>query len=166
MKLYDLIKKYGTGKGESTMWESVKYMSEIVEKMKETNEAEYWKIVKGMYATMVGKHFNEEFAMWQVEQMYFKDKNGGVHKAPYWSEEKIKNIYETHKGKIPSVYNCWDFYVAINMLKADNYCMLMEWQPNSTDEEIDAKIVQMAINYFNDEDAPHPHTKIWSYFHE
>lgn len=166
MKLYDLIKKYGTGKGEATMWESVKFMSEIIEKIKETNEAEYWKIVKGMYATMVGKHYNEEFGIWQVEQMYYKDKNGSMHKAPYWTEEKLKSIYETHKAKIPAVYNFWDFYVAINMTKADNYCMLTEWHPNTSDDEIDAKIVQMAINYFNDEDAPHPQTKIWSYFNE
>ena len=68
MKIYDVVKKYGAGKGEATMWESVKYISDALEPMKESNPEWYWKLVKGMYASMNVKHFNEEFGKWQVEQ--------------------------------------------------------------------------------------------------
>ena len=165
MKIYDVVKKYGAGKGEATMWESVKYISDALEPMKESNPEWYWKLVKGMYASMNGKHFNEEFGKWQVEQMHFKDKSGAIHKAPYWSDETIKSVYEAHKNKMNN-YPFWDFYVTLNMMKADNYCMLKGWYPNTNDEELDAKIIEMAINYLNDDDAPNPQTKIWSYFNE
>lgn len=165
MKLYDLIKKYGSGKGESTMWKSVKFLSDAIEPMKDAHPEKYWQIVKGTYASMNGKHFNEEFAEWQVEQMHFTDKNGNLHKAPYWSADKVKTIYEAHKSRIPD-YNCWDFYVTMNMVKADNYCMLKMWFPNTNEDELDSKLAEMAINYLTDPDAPHLKTKIWSYFNE
>ena len=165
MKLYDVVKKYGTGKGEATMWESVKYISETLEPMKDAHPDKYWKLVKGVYALINGKHFNEEFGKWQVEQMHFKDKSGGIHKAPYWTDDAIKSVYEAHKSKMNN-YPMWDFYVTINMMKADNYCMLKRWYQDATDEELDAKFIEMAINYLNDDDAPNPQTKIWSYFNE
>lgn len=163
MKIIDLVKKYGVGKGESAMWKSIEYISDVLEPMKKTNPEQYWKIVKGMYASMVGEHYNEEFAEWRVEQMYYEDKNGGKHKAPYWSQEKIKHIYEENKHRIPSEYNCWDFYVTMNMVKSDHYCMLKDWFPNTSEEEMNNKLVCMTINYLNDADAPYAKTKIWSY---
>lgn len=163
MKLFELIKKYGVGKGESTMWKSIEYISNELEQMKDTHPEKYWKIVKGMYASMMGEHYNEEFAEWRVEQMYFEDKNGNMHKAPYWSDEKVKSIYEGNKHKLPQEYNCWDFYVTLNMMKADNYCMLKDWFTNASEDEIDVKLVCMTINYLNDDDAPHPESKIWNY---
>jgi hypothetical protein len=48
-------------------------------------------------------------------------------------------------------------------MKADSYCMLKDWFPNASEDEIDAKLVCMTINYLNDEDAPYPESKIWNY---
>lgn len=166
MKIYDLVKKYGQGKGENVMWSSIQWMSDAIEPLKESNPGEYWRIVKGMYAAMCGEHFNEEFGKWQVEQMYYEDKAGNKHYAPYWSEEKVKSIYELNKHKIPSEYTCWDFYVTMNMIKSDNYCMLKDWFPNASEEELNGKLVCMAVNYLNDSDAPHPTSKIWNYFNK
>lgn len=162
MTIYDIVSKYGKGKGESQMWESVKYISDFIEPMKNSHKEEYWKFIKGLYASIAGKHYNEEFAEWQVEQMYFIDRTGNMHKAPYWTKETIKEIYERVKSKIPAVYNCWDFYVTLNMIKSDNYCMLKEWFPE--EESLDEKLIEMAVNYLNDKDAPYPDTKIWCYF--
>lgn len=164
MTVYDIIAKYGKGKGENQMWESVKYISDFIEPMEKSHPEEYWKFIKGLYATIAGKHYNEEFAIWQVNQMYFENKNGKVHKAPYWTTEEVKEVYESIKSKIPQVYNCWDFYVALNMIKSDNYCLLQGWFTDNSN--IDDKIIEMTINYFNDKDAPYPDSKIWCYFNK
>lgn len=162
MTIYDIVSKYGKGKGESQMWDSVKYISDFIEPMKNSHKEEYWRFIKGLYASIAGKHYNEEFAEWQVEQMYFEDKKGNIHKAPYWTKDKIKEVFETIKNKIPSTYNCWDFYVTLNMIKSDNYCMLKDWFPN--EEELDSKFIDMAINFLNDIDYENNKCKIWSYF--
>ena len=75
---------------------------------------------------------------------------------------KIKEVFETIKNKIPSTYNCWDFYVTLNMIKSDNYCMLKDWFPN--EEDLDNKFIDMAINFLNDIDYENNKCKIWTYF--
>ena len=75
MDYYDLIKTYGAGKGEKVMWMATKRISDFIEPMKEANKEAYWKMIKSTYADMCGPHYNEEFAMWEIEQMYFKDKD-------------------------------------------------------------------------------------------
>jgi hypothetical protein len=163
MTLYDLVKKYGKGLGEKSMWSSVKVISDEIDPMRESNPEWYWNLLKKTYCAMNGGHFNEEFARWQVEQMYYTDKEGTKHHAPYWNEDDMKAVYNKAKSEIPSAYNYYDFCVTMNMLKSDNYCMLKKWNPNATEEQLDAMIVDMSINYLNDPDAPYPTEKIWRY---
>ena len=37
MNIYDLVKKYGTGKGETVMWDATRMMSDALKPMKETD---------------------------------------------------------------------------------------------------------------------------------
>lgn len=165
MTVYDIIAKYGKGKGENQMWESVKYISDFIEPMENSHPEEYWKFIKGLYATIAGKHYNEEFAIWQVKQMFFEDQSGKIHKAPYWTTEEVEEMYEANRSKLPANYNFWDFYVAINMIKSDLYCLLMNWfKDSNNDRQITDKLIELTVNYFNDKDAPYPDTKIWCYF--
>lgn len=38
MTIYDIVSKYGKGKGESQMWDSVKYISDFIEPMKNSHK--------------------------------------------------------------------------------------------------------------------------------
>lgn len=162
MTYYELVKKYATGKGETAMWNSLNKVSQVVEDMRTTHPDKYWKLVKETYEAMCGPHFNEEFAMWQIEQMFFKDKNGNVHHAPNWTKEQYRQAYETYKSKLGD-YTCWDFAVTIEMQLTDYYCRLKSWFPSATDEDIKMKAVELAIDYLNDIDDEKG-GKIWKRF--
>lgn len=164
MNYYDLIKQYGTGKGEAVMWAATKRVSEYLEGLKEKEPERYWVLIKETYEDMCGPHFNEEFAKWQIEQMYFKDMNGEVHYAPNWSAQQYRNSFEMHKHKIRNkMYNCWDWAVAVEMEYTDNHCMLKRWFPDATEEDIKAKAMEMAVNFLNDDDDEED-GRIWNYF--
>lgn len=164
MHLYELIKMYGEGQGKDAMWKSVKHISDFVEKAKAALPEEYALLKKQVYADMQGGHYNEEFAMEQVQKMYYKDKSGNKHFAPYWTNDVVQKAYAEAKERIPECYNVWDFLVALNMVKADNKRLMDKWFPDMTEEQSLKAYVDLAVNYLDDEDAPHPKTKIWSYF--
>lgn len=166
MNYYDLIKKYGSGKGEAVMWAAAKRVSEYLEELKEREPERYWGIIKETYADMCGPHFNEEFAVWQIEQMFYKDMNGEVHYAPNWSVQQYRNSFEMYKSKLRNkAYTCWDWAVAIEMCYTDNHCLLKMWFPNATEDEIKAKALDMAVNYLNDDDD-NDEGRIWHRFNK
>lgn len=163
MSYYELIKEYGKGKSEAVMWASTKRVSDFLEPFKESHPKEYWALIKDTYAMMCGAHYNEEFACWQIEQMYYKDKSGSKIQSPHWTKAEYKASYEMYKGKLRDAsYNCWDWAVTIEMQRADYYCMLKEWMPDATDEEIDKKVMCLALAYLNDDDGEEG--KIWKRF--
>lgn len=51
--------------------------------------------------------------------------------------------------------------VALNMIKSDNYLLLKEWFPETNVQD---KILEMTINWLNDEDNPYGDHKVWGYF--
>lgn len=165
MTYYELIRNYGKGKGEAVMWEATKKVSELLDKMRETHKEEYWRLIKDTYAVMCGAHYNEEFAMWQIEQMYFKDKQGNVHHSPHWTKAEYVAAYESMRPKIKdATYNVWDVAVTLEMLRADYYNLLRMWMPDATEDEIDKKVVDMAVAYLNDDDGEEG--KIWKRFNK
>lgn len=162
MDYYKLIHKYGKGKGEEAMWKSVRILSEMMDELKESHPEKYWKMLKDTYASMCGPHFNEEFGEWQIEQMFFKDKNGNIHHAPNWTREQYKTVYELNKGKLKD-YTCWDFAVTVEMQYTDYYCRLRTWFPNASDDDIKMKAVELAIDYLDDIDDDEG-GKVWKRF--
>lgn len=159
---YEMIKKYGSGKGEEAMWKSVKMMGELVDELKDVDEERYWKVMKDMYSVMCGPHFNEEFGMWQIEQMYFKDKEGNIHHSPNWSKEQYRQAYEAYKGKLRD-YTCWDFAVTIEMQYTDYHCRLRNWFPSASEDDLKGKAVELALDYLDDIDDEKG-GKIWKRF--
>ena len=93
--------------------------------------------------------------------MYF-EKNGIKHYAPYWDD--ITPLYMINKKKLLHQYNKWDFMVALNMIKSDNYILLCQWFPEANEMELQDKIVEMTVNWLNDEDNPYGDGKICGYF--
>ena len=163
MNYYELIKMYGAGKPEAVMWKATKEVSEFLDDVREAHEEKFWRVMKRTYAAMVGEHYNKEFGEWRIAQMFYKDKQGNVHHAPHWTEAQYKEVYEASKAKLKNAsYTCWDMAVTLEMMWTDNVCMLREWWPNATPAELDGKMVDMALNYLNDDDDADG--KIWMRF--
>lgn len=159
-----MIKTYGEGQGKDVMWKSVRHISDFIEKSKNEHPDEYKALKKQIYADMMGGHYNEEFANEQIAKMYYKDDHGIKHYGPFWTDDKMHMAFKAAEAAIPSPYNEWDFRVTLSMIMSDNHQLLEEWFPDTTEEQMMSYIIDMATNYLDDEDAPHPKTKIWSYF--
>lgn len=160
--LYELIKTYGTGKGEATMWKSVKVISDSVEKHMDEDARD--ELNRHIFAEMSGGHYDQHFAMEDVRCMYYTDESGEKHYAPYWTPEQVSGVYEKVKREIPE-YNMWDFYVTLQMVKADNCPMLKRWFPEAPEEEMTQRVVELAVNWLKDEDWAGS-TKIWDYLNK
>lgn len=164
MTLLELIQKYGKGRGVETMWESVAIISDYIEDHKDDDEESYERLKKKVYATMCGKHYNEELGREQIESMYYTDRQGNKHYGPYWTDDAMETVYNSVSNLIPDCYTDWDFYVTLNMLKSDYCNLLTSWMPNASESDIDARLIEMSVAYLNDPDAPHNESKIWCYF--
>ena len=149
--IYDLIKKYGSSE------ETMKVLSEMLED--HLSKEEYEELSKDIYESTQGKHFDECFAKKQINKMYYEE-NGIRHYAPYW--EDTSTIYGANKRKLEHSYNKWDWEVAMNMIKSDYYPLLKKWFPS--EEDYLDKIIDLTINWLNDEDNPFGENKIWCYF--
>ena len=166
MNYHDLVKKYGAGKGESVMWAATKRVSEYLDDMKNNDPKKYWALIKETYADMCGPHFNEEFAKWQIEQMYYKDTNGEFRYSPNWNISQYKSSFETYRPKIINkTYNCWDWAVTLEMCYTDNHCLLKKWFPQSSEDDIKCKAAEMAVNFLNDDDDTED-GRIWRRFNK
>lgn len=142
----DVIKQYSNN--ETTIELLCETLKEYVP------EDEYCNLAKKIHEANVGPHFNEEFSRKQISKMYYTE-NGIKYYAPYFGE----GLYNQYKRQLKYNYNKWDFDVTLNMIKSDNYLMLKQWFP---DENLENKIIEMTINWLNDED--NTDGKIWKYF--
>lgn len=160
--LYETIKKYSSGKGEDMMWKSVELISRAVDENMPEKEREL--LIADVYGLMSGNHYNEEYAQRCVAKMYYTDKTGAKHYAPYWTVEQVRRIYDEVKEDIPN-YNEWDFYVTFNMIASDNWVLLHEWWPDITPELFARKVTELAVSWLSDVDWNCSDSKIWDYMH-
>ena len=162
MTLYDMTKKYGSGKGEPMMWDVIAVVSDAVDSS--MPEAEKHALERKIYGKLSEGHYNEQYAVEDVAKMNYRDpRTGMVRKAPYWTAETIRGIYESLKADMRG-YNCWDFYVALNNTKADNCVLFRSWWPDADMEVLTQKIAEATVNWLNDEDAPQGEGRVWRYF--
>lgn len=161
--IYELTKLYGDGKGESTMWDTVRVISAAVEEHMAVEDRDHLKMA--VYEMMSGEHFDEFFAKEAVNRMFYIDNDGKQHNGPYWTDDVIRGIYDKVKSQIRS-YNYWDFYVTLNMIASDNHGLVKDWFPNEDPQDLDKRFVQLAINWLNDPDTKHPNSKIWCYLNK
>lgn len=161
MNLYELTKKYGEGKGEGMMWQTLAIVSESIDKAMEKPEKE--KMLRLLFGKLSGGHYNEEYAKEDVAKMHYAKEDGSKHQAPYWTIPQVEEVFASVKPNIPSEYNKWDFYVTLNMIKSDNCLVIKKWFPGITPEEADKKFIELAVNWLNDEDNPYGNNKIWEY---
>lgn len=165
MNYFELIKEYGAGKGEKAMLAATQMVSDYLEPLKDSDPEGYWGLIKKTYSAMCGKHYNKDFAEHEVEKMYYTDKEGNKHHAPYWTESEVKSVYEANKTRIKSPsYGFWDFYVVLQMMKSDYCPLLMKWFPEAKADELMPKYIDLAVNWLNDDDNPYGDAKAWRYF--
>ncbi len=160
MTLYDLTKTYGSGKGEEMMWRTVAAVSDAVDEFMPPEHK--CALLRKVYGEMSGGHYNEEFAEEDIKKMYYVDRSGVKHSAPYWPASAVREIYETVKNQVRP-YNACDFNVTMNMMAADNWPLLEKWFPGMSTEERTAKTAEMAVNWLNDPDSRHIDSKTWNY---
>ena len=161
--LYEITKRMSEGKGEPMMWETVKVVSESIERaMSDKDKAE---LMAKIYGMLSGGHYDEDYAVEAVSKMYFTDKDGTKRTAPYWTIPQVSDIYEMVKDSIPAAYNEWDFYVAFQMIASDNWVLYHKWWPTITDEQFVEKVTDATVNWLDDSDNPYGDKKVWGYLH-
>lgn len=122
-------------------------------------------IYKCVYTVLNGQHYNEDLAKEQISKFWYTDKKGRKHSAPYWTEDKARELYETAQNEIPSSYNFYDFWVTLEMIKSDYENLLHEWLDTGDSTDIDESYyVKLAVNWLDDDDNPFGDSKIWGYF--
>lgn len=159
--LFEMTKMYGEGKGEATMWDAIRAISQAVEA--DMPEEARNRLKREMYEMMNGQHFDEFYAREAVAKMYYVDSAGDQHMAPYWTETAVKDIYDQVRQSIRP-YNFWDFYVTLNMIASDNHSLVEQWFPDESGPERDRRFVSMAVNWLKDPDAKNADSKIWCYY--
>ena len=137
---------------EKQMWESIGSVSDLLCGIKDAHPDLYWKFLREQAGIMNGGHYNEEFAMHDVSQIEYTDKEGKSHKGAYWTCGQIEDA--TKGMTFPSGTTKYDKFVAFNSFWADT-CKVL------TDEQILQAAYQF---YFADEDFPKERgAKIWCY---
>lgn len=144
-----------SGKGtEKTMEASVAHVSELLESIREVHPELYWKFMREEHALMYDNHYTEDFARWDVSQMFHTEDNEEV-RGEYFSATQAEKFAKDKK-----IEYFWDVYVAVNANYHDKVRLFSKWFEDS--EEVDDKIVSDAMAfYFEDEDAADG--KIWRY---
>ena len=142
MKLYEIIAKHGKGKGEDVMRECTKIISEFISPMEDSNNTEYWYLLRKIYGLMCGGHYDEDFAKHDVAEM--------LPHGEYWSMKQIDDA--TKSMSFPSGTTLCDKYVAFNAF-ANDLCGVLP----------DDQILKSAHAFwFNDKDWKGKN-KIWEY---
>lgn len=155
-----MTKKYSSGKGEGTMWKTVEVISNAVQNnMADEQRA---KLMRQVYSIISSGHYNDVFAHEDMAKMYYTDGDGKKHYAPYWPDSELKMVYDSISNKLGDI-PFWDFAVALNMKKSDEYALLHKWFPNATEQELTTKLVESTINWLTDEDSPYGKEKTWRY---
>lgn len=146
---------------ESVMWASIKLVNNTLQKIKEENPSLYWGFMRDAHEIMQGKHYNEAYAKWEVEQMHHKSPDGTIHRGEHWTKEQTNNVMMKYKAMLPAEITPCDFYVALNSQWHDYIC----WAKArfESDKEAEEAIIEGAVVFwFKDDDYP-TNDKVWCY---
>lgn len=136
---------------------------EIVENKNDKDNEMFWCIMKDIHEELRGKHFDEVYATYQVDNMYHTDNKGNKITSPMFTPIDVRKLYDKKFKSINSNITFWDVHVALNAQYHDNIELYKEWFGEDNIENIKDKIIESAIvNWFEDEDAGIE--KVWNYF--
>lgn len=147
---------------ESVMWGSIAIIDALLEELAEHHKERYWEVMRDTHELMHGKHFDREYAEWQVEKMHHKGKDGRVYKGERWSHDDTTAVMAKYRNVLPPEVTPCDFYVALNAEWHDYICWAKE--KFATEAEAEGAIIEMAVRFwFQDEDWG-DNDKVWEYF--
>lgn len=146
-----------------TAWNIICRFKDIVENKNDKDNEMFWCIMKDIHEELRGKHFDEVYATYQVDNMYHTDNKGNKITSPMFTPIDVRKLYDKKFKSINSNITFWDVYVALNAQYHDNIELYKEWFGEDNIENIKDKIIESAIvNWFEDEDAGIE--KVWNYF--
>ena len=135
---------------EKTMWESIESFSELLEELKESHPDIYWEFMREQMGIMYHGHYDEAFALYDVAQMSWTDRNAMKHTGAHWTADQVEQA--TASMRFPAGTTKWDKYVAFNAAYSD---LCKEFD--------EAQILKAGfLLYFADEDWGDT-SKIWDY---
>ena len=162
-RYYDMVKANFNKlrNDEASMWKHIELVDELLEEMAKPHKERYWKVLRDTHEIMYGKHFNREYAEWEVEQMFHKDKEGRVYRGEHWSYDATTGVMSSYKTMLPSEVTPCDFYVALNAQWHDYHCFMREHLP---EEEAEEAIIESAVKFWFLDDDWEDAEKVWEYF--
>ena len=135
---------------EKIMWESIESFSELLDELKEERPDLYWEFMRKQQGILYHGHYNECFAMYDVSQMHYTNKQGEKRHGAYWTVEQIEEA--TAGMKFPPGTSKFDKFVAYNAIYAD---MCKDFD--------DASILKIAYAFFFADEDWGSDTKVWEY---
>lgn len=149
-KMVDAAKAAGVA-NEKIMWNSIDAFSELLEELRESHPHKYWEFMREQHGIMFGGHYDELFAMYDVSELEYTDRDGKKHKGGHWTVDQIESA--TAGMRFQSGVTKWDKYVAFNAAYSD---LMKEYD--------EAEIIKSAyLTYFADEDWG-DNSKIWDMY--
>ena len=154
---YDIVAANSRTGDDKKMWQSVKQVDALLERMKEHHPEIYHAFICDTIALYYDGHFDEMLANMKVSQMYHCEAtNGKKHRIQ--GEHYDIDFARRVKGDYRDMsLNEWDWYVLLNMIYHDSICILTEWFPS--EDSYNRKVVELAVNYITDDDTSE--TKLW-----
>lgn len=150
----EIIKKNWKSGSEEIMNKSVDMVAELLEEMKEVCPKKYWWFIRKQQGLMSGGHYDEDFARYDVKQMYHVDKRGNKVEGEHWSMEQARQVMQ--ENGIGGKNTVEDVYVGLNAFWHDLSCDLEE-----------NEVIKAAIAFwFKDADFPDKVGKVWWYMNE
>lgn len=147
----EIIKKNWKNGSEEVMNKSVELVDALLMEMKAFHKDKYWLFMRKQQGLMSGGHYDEDFARYDVGQMWHIDKQGRRVEGEHWSLAQAKEVMQSNGISAPN--NEYDVYVALNAFWHDLACV----------EEYD-EIVKLAVAFwFKDSDFSDKVGKIWWY---
>ena len=163
-RYYDLVKANFNKlrNDEASMWKHIEIMDELLEEMAKPHKERYWEVLRDTHEVMHGKHFDREYAEWQVEHMHHKDRNGREHRGEHWTYEETTAVMGKYRSQLaPEITPC-DFYVAVNAQWHDYYCWMRDYF--DSDEAAENAIIESAVMFWFEDEDWDGNDKVWVYF--
>ena len=147
----EIIKKNLKNGSEEVMNKSIELVDVLLMEMQSFSKDKYWMFLRKQQGLMSGGHYDEDFARYDVCNMWHIDKQGRRVEGEHWSLAQTKEVMQSNGISSPN--NEYDVYMALNAF----------WHDLSNVEE-DDEIVKLAVAFwFKDADFSSKKGKIWWY---
>lgn len=135
---------------DAKVLESMEEMEEMFCDLEKSNPEKFHELMRRQHCIFYGPHYGEEFARHDVAKMRSKEATGKECEGEHWGVGETSEMVKAMA--VPSSYNKWDVYVALNAFWHDVHAV-------QNDEE---QIVAEAVSFFL-KDMDGPEGKVWIY---